>query len=163
MERLTKRDFDFITNFVKSSIDSWSIAQCLNKLQEYENLEEDGLLLKVPQIPKGKTIYWIWGDEIMPCIFKRITSCIVDYSGKVHIMCEMRTKKDRTFAHTYRRRKTEVLIKAGDTRYFYGDEIGKIVFLSRSEAKLKLREKKMASEPESHEKGYSDEGNQNHE
>lgn len=40
MERLTEREFDFTSNFVKRGIDSWSIAQALKKLQAYEDLEE---------------------------------------------------------------------------------------------------------------------------
>lgn len=35
MGRLTKKGFNFTTNFVKRDIDSWSIAQCLKKLQGY--------------------------------------------------------------------------------------------------------------------------------
>ena len=48
MERLTKKGFNFTTDFIKRDIDSWSIAQCLKKLQEYEDLEEKGLLLRLP-------------------------------------------------------------------------------------------------------------------
>ena len=48
MERLTKKGFNFTTNFIKRDIDSWSIAQCLKKLQEYEDAEEQGLLLWLP-------------------------------------------------------------------------------------------------------------------
>lgn len=40
MERLTKKDFNFTTDFIKRNIDSWSIAKCLKKLKEYENFEE---------------------------------------------------------------------------------------------------------------------------
>lgn len=37
MERLTKKGFNFTTDFIKRDIDSWSISQCLKKLQEYED------------------------------------------------------------------------------------------------------------------------------
>ena len=56
MERLTKKCFNFTTNFIKRDIDSWSIAQCLKKLQEYEDLDEQGLLLRLP-VPIGTTVY----------------------------------------------------------------------------------------------------------
>lgn len=46
--RLTKRNFNFTKDFIKRSIDSWSLAQCLKRLQEYENAEEDGMLIKLP-------------------------------------------------------------------------------------------------------------------
>ena len=48
MERLTKKGFNFTTDFIKRDIDSWSIAQCLKKLQEYEDADEQGLLLRLP-------------------------------------------------------------------------------------------------------------------
>ncbi len=37
MERLTKSGFNFTTDFIKRDIDSWSIAQALDKLQKYED------------------------------------------------------------------------------------------------------------------------------
>lgn len=54
--RLTKRNFNFNTDFIKRSIDSWSLAQCLKRLQEYENAEEDGLLIKIP-CKAGTTLF----------------------------------------------------------------------------------------------------------
>lgn len=48
MGRLTEKDFKFTSDYVASKLQSWSIAQCLNKLQKYENLEEQGLLLRLP-------------------------------------------------------------------------------------------------------------------
>lgn len=48
MGRLTKRDFIFDSHYVASHLQSWSIAECLKKLQEYENAEEDGKLLILP-------------------------------------------------------------------------------------------------------------------
>lgn len=58
MERLTIKGFNFTTDFIKRYIDSWSIAQCLTKLQEYEDLEEQGLLKKLP-CQVGDTVYRI--------------------------------------------------------------------------------------------------------
>lgn len=56
MERLTEKDFNFTSDFVKSNLQSWSIAQALKKLQEYEDLEEQGKLLKLP-CAVGDTVY----------------------------------------------------------------------------------------------------------
>ena len=56
MERLTERNFEFTSDYVKSTLQSWSIAQALKKLQEYENKEEDGLLIELP-CKVGTTIY----------------------------------------------------------------------------------------------------------
>lgn len=58
-ERLTKRNFNFTKDFIKRSIDSWSIAQCLKKLQEYENAEEDGVLIKLP-CKAGTTLFEVF-------------------------------------------------------------------------------------------------------
>lgn len=41
MERLTKRNFNFTSDFIASHLHSWSIARALSKLQEYENKLED--------------------------------------------------------------------------------------------------------------------------
>ncbi len=109
------------------------------KLAEYEDLEEQGSILIVPKISKNKTLYWIWGDEIMPVTYKRITSCVVADDGKPHIMCEMVTKKDRTFVKTYKGKLVEHTFKKGDKRYFYADDIGKTIFLMKSEAEEALK------------------------
>lgn len=109
-------------------------------VKRYEEMEEQGRILIVPQIKKNKTLYWIWGNEIMPVLFKRITSCVVDGNGKPHVMCEMGTKKDRTFVHTYRRKPVECTVKAGDKRYFYSEDIGKTVFLEKEAAEKALKE-----------------------
>lgn len=120
----------------------WTTRKCdelMSKLMHYENLEQQGRMLIVPEIPKNKTLYWIWGNEIMPVTYKRITSCTVADDGKPYIMCEMITKKDRTFIHRYRRKSVEDTIKAGEKRYFYADDIGKTIFFTRSEAKEVLK------------------------
>ena len=115
------------------------ILKMYRKLAEYEDLEEKGRLLIVPKIKKNKTLYWVWGNEIMPVLFKRITDWAVDDKGKPHIMCEMETKKDRTFVSSYKRKPVEYAFKAGDKRYFYSEDIGKTVFLTREEAEAALK------------------------
>lgn len=109
-------------------------------VKRYEKMEDNGQILMVPQIKKNKTLYWIWGDEIMPVLFKRITSCVVDDNGKPHVMCEMTTKKDRIFVQTYRRKSVEHTFKAGDKRYFYSEDIGKTVFIEKEDAEKALKE-----------------------
>lgn len=116
------------------------IQKAFEKLAEYEDLEEQGQILIVPKIKKNKTLYWIWENEIMPVLFKRITSCVVDDMGNPHIMCEMTTKKDRTFIQTYRKKPVEHTFKVGDKRYFYSEDIGKTVFLTREGAEAALKE-----------------------
>ena len=57
MERLTERGFNFTSNYVASKLQSWSISECLKKLQEYEDLEEKGLLQRLPCKVGDKAYY----------------------------------------------------------------------------------------------------------
>lgn len=117
MERLTEKDFNFTTDFVKRSIDSWSIAQCLQKLQEYENLEEQNLLLKLP-CKVGTHIYIInryWIDE-----------------GQIIGLAEC-DDVDCACFKVYEDPDTYSMVEF--------DEFGKTWFLTEEEAKRKLKEK----------------------
>lgn len=58
MERLTIKGFNFTSDFVKQVCNHGVIAQALKKLQEYEDLEEQGKLLKLP-CAVGDTVYVI--------------------------------------------------------------------------------------------------------
>lgn len=75
MERLTERNFKFTTNFVKRNIDAWSISQCLEKLQKYEDAEEQGLLIKLP-CKVGDIVYLI--NHSICETKKTPLKCIVD-------------------------------------------------------------------------------------
>lgn len=103
---------------------------------EYQRAKEEGRLHIIPNIKLYKTLYWIWGGEIMPVKYFGINGGCIDGKGKFRITCEMRTKKERTFIH----KKKDIVIKKGDARYFYADDIEKDVFLSRKEAEAKLAE-----------------------
>ena len=144
MERLTYKTNGKYLNTTSEQAPPYAIDcdvdMAITKLAEYEDLEEQGKLLIVPKIKKNKTLYWVWGNEIMPVLFKRITSCVVDDKGNPHIMCEMETKKDRTFVSSYKRKPIEYTLKAGDKRYFYSGDIGKAVFLTREDAEAALKE-----------------------
>ena len=115
------------------------LQDVLKELAEYKDLDGQGRLLIVPKIKKNKTLYWIWGNEIMPVLFKRITGCAVDNKGNPHILCEMEIKKDRTFVHTYKRKPVKNTFKAGDKRYFYPEDIGKSIFYTKEEAETALK------------------------
>ena len=113
-------------------------------LGDYDHLrdllaaEEDGRLVTMPDIPYNKTMYWIWGDEIMPVRYKGIRGGTVTKDGAYHVSCNMATKKPRSFPYTYRGKKGVNTYPAGDKRMFYADDIGKIVFLTRAEAEKAL-------------------------
>ncbi len=148
MERLTFKAHDGGIFVKDSDVKTFDVedeimhtGNAIRKLAEYEDLEEQGRMLIVPEIPKNKTLYWIWENEIMPVTYKRITSCVVADDGRPHIMCEMVTKKDRTFSETRRRKQVEYTFKKGEKRYFYADNIGKTVFFTKAEAKEALKRK----------------------
>ena len=112
------------------------LEKTFDELFKFKDLEEQGLLIKLPSIPKNKTLYWIWGKEIMPVQFKGISHGAFNKKKEFHILCKMATKKDRTFTNG----KAESTYKKGDIRYFYADEIGKTIFLTQEEAEKALEE-----------------------
>ena len=62
MKRLTEQGFDFTSDFIKRNIDSWSIAQCLKKLQYYEDLEEQKKLVMLP-CGMDTLVYRVYADD----------------------------------------------------------------------------------------------------
>ena len=92
-----------------------TIDDVIDKLAQYEELEEQGLLLRLP-CKAGNTVYSIANDgKIYPVKATREVR-IVD--GVLHIICESCKYSD--------------LVSYGD--------IGKTVFLTKSEAEAKLKE-----------------------
>lgn len=118
MERLTKKGFNFTTNFIKRDIDSWSIAQCLKKLQEYEDAEEQGLLLQLP-VKVGDTIWYVDDDDDNYPIEAKIT----------------RIEIKETYILYYTEEKEDC-----GTLGFDSDDIGKTIFLTQAGAEQKLKE-----------------------
>ena len=114
MERLTKKDFNFTTDFIKRDIDSWSIAQCLKKLQEYEDVEEQGLLLRLKCKTRDTVYYRTNNNDIYPIKINEINILNSDviYNG-YFMKC---------------------------TYEFDNSDFGKTVFLTKSEAEQKLKE-----------------------
>lgn len=58
MNRLTVRGFTFTGDYIGSHLQRFAIAQALNKLQKYEDAEEDGRLWEAP-CALGATLYMI--------------------------------------------------------------------------------------------------------
>lgn len=58
MERITVRGFTFTGDYIASNIQRFALAQALNKLQKYEDAEEDNRLWEAP-CPMGTTLYMI--------------------------------------------------------------------------------------------------------
>lgn len=117
-------------------------AQIRAELSAYRTAEEQGLLVRLPSIKRYKTLYWIWGGEIMPVKYMGIRGGCIDSNGIYHATCNIKTLKDRTFVHSVHRKLREFTYKAGDKRMFYADDLGKTVFLTREEAEEALRKEK---------------------
>lgn len=113
MERLTKRGFNFITDLAKRDVDSWVIAKCLSRLQKYEDLEEQGLLLKLP-CKVGDTVY--------------------------RIIKEFRTRRNKIISgKVYRIALTDIEMQIFIDKWQSKGIYGKTVFLTQAEAEEALR------------------------
>jgi hypothetical protein len=107
----------------------------------YYGLSEQERTVVLPDIKKGKTLYWIWVDEIMPVTYCGVRGGTVTDDGKYHIVCGMKTKKRREIPYIYRRKVGKYVYEIGDKRIFYTDDIGETVFFAREEAEAALKER----------------------
>jgi hypothetical protein len=99
-------------------------SKIVTKLADYEDAEEQGLLLKLP-VAIGSTVYVI--DSIYECKFNYDCKLSFDaYKCEEDIRCEHECKK-------YRPRETRF-------NHMMLDKIGETVFLTREEAEQKLKE-----------------------
>ena len=114
MERLTYRTTKGEAMGDSSVAD---IGDILGKLAEYEDLEEQGLLLRLP-CKVGDTVYFIYHNEVHHEEVKRFFQCNCG--------------------------KNWGIVLWGMYPDLYFDQIGKTVFLTREEAEQKL--KKMESD-----------------
>lgn len=111
------------------------------KLKEYEDLEEQGRLIKLPckeaYTESGDIVYLIYDDEVVECTHCGLSINPVD--GKAYIM--LAADED---IFPYRRPVPEYDLDPTDwcTNTIDAEvgEIGKTVFLTKSEAEAKLKE-----------------------
>ena len=116
MERLTEKSKVLDDYRLKdSSVDNCQNA--INKLGEYENLEEQGLLLRLP-CKVGDTVYSVTRDFI-----SEYTICSIE-------------KYNEGFIFNWRCKEGIYVDSIG----FKECEIGKTVFLTQAEAEQKLKE-----------------------
>ena len=101
------------------------IGDVLRKLAEYEDLEEQGLLLWLP-CKVGDTVYYISEGFIEPCTVETIfISDYTDKDGNCSYMAEIHyDREDCPYVSTE----------------IYFTDIGKTVFLTQAEAEQKLKE-----------------------
>lgn len=122
MERLTKRNSDGTVGISELRYYNYNNFQKMaQKLTEYEDLEEQGLLLRLP-CKVGDIVYSITNDgKIYPVKATREVRIV---NGVLHILCESCKYVDLV---SY-------------------DDIGKTVFLTQAEAEAKLKELRGSNE-----------------
>jgi hypothetical protein len=126
---------------IKSAEDCEQLAEWLEKSKEYQQLEEQGKLIKLPckeaYTKSGDIVYLIYDDEVVECIHCGLGINPVD--GKAYIA--LATDED---IFPYRRPIPECDLDPTDwcTNTIDAEvgEIGKTVFLTKAEAEAKLKE-----------------------
>lgn len=104
----------------------WAMADLREKLKEYEDLEEQGRLLKLP-CKVGDTV---WDNDCgRPCAY---TITAFSFGECEEYICEPVTTKEVVFYYANS--------SGSITGSFAESEIGKSVFLNKSEAEAKLKE-----------------------
>lgn len=102
------------------------IKDALEKLADYEDLEEQGRLIKLP-CKVGDTV---WDNDCgRPCAY---TITAFSFGECEEYICEPVTTKEVVFYYTN--------LSGSITGSFAESEIGKSVFLNKSEAEAKLEE-----------------------
>ena len=102
-----------------------TIDDVIDKLAEYEDLEEQGRLIKLP-CKVGDTVYYISEGFIEPCTVETIfISDYTDKDGNCSYIAEIHyDREDCPYVSTE----------------IYFTDIGKTVFLTQAEAEQKLKE-----------------------
>lgn len=117
--------FDYCNN-IDMNCEKCAIQKAFDKLAEYEDLEEQGLFLKLP-CKVGTTVYVI--DTIYECD-NDYMDCIMEFPDRYQ--CE------RGFKCEYEHEKLVVRPESFDFKML--DNFNKIVFLTKEEAEEKLKE-----------------------
>lgn len=144
MERLTESNPSWIDDELWERAcepDCEEIDAVYRKLKDYEDLEEQGLLLRLPckeaYSQSGDYVYLIYDDEVIECTHCGLSINPVD--GKAYIA--LAADED---IFPYRRPDPEHDLDPTDWRTHATDvevnEIGKTLFFTREEAEEKLKE-----------------------
>lgn len=144
MKRLTESNPSWIDDELWESAcepDCEEIDAVYRKLKDYEDLEEQGRLIKLPckeaYTKSGDIVYLIYDDEVVECTHCGLGINPVD--GKAYIT--LATDED---IFPYRRPVPEYDLDPTDwctnTNDVEVGDIGKTVFLTKSEAEAKLKE-----------------------
>ena len=127
MERLTYRGSEIMTEdgWFKPSYSCYSTKRIIERLAEYEDLEEQGLLLRLP-CKVGDTIYVNGILGVGEAEEYKVIR--VDYHSN------LATKRSEFYIEAL------LVSNPENSIGFYDKEIGKTVFLAKEEAEQKLKE-----------------------
>lgn len=119
------------------------VAELLEELKSYKDLEEQGLLLKLPckevYSKSGDEVYFIFEDEIIECIHCGLDICGSDGEGYIILGAYEDIFPYRDPDPEYDLDPTDW---CRNTNHVSLSEIGKTLFFTREEAKKKLEEMK---------------------
>ena len=145
MERLTYRGSEIMTEdgWFKPSYSCYSTKRIIERLTEYEDLEEQGLLLRLP-VKMGDTVYFL-GRKCDKCEEDYCYRCPYNRNGE---------KRDDIFVYNmvvkqFRIYNNSVYIVDTDAVWSSSEislnikQFGKTVFLTKEEAEQKLKEMEM--------------------
>lgn len=123
-ESIDSIDDDIKTNCIKCAEEHMQLAEWLEELKSYKDLEEHGLLVRLP-CNVGDTVYRVNAGAKQPIIPMTVS--------EIHFLCYKNERAVRFDAIG----KEDM----GESCYRLED-IGRIVFLTREEAEKKLKEMK---------------------
>jgi hypothetical protein len=146
-ESIDSIDDDIKTNCIKCAEEHMQLVKWLEELKSYKNLEEQGLLVRLPckevYSRSGDFVYLIYDYEIIECVHCGLG--IDPLSGKAYITLATDEK-----LFPYRSPDPEQDLDPTDWCTNATDvevsELGKTVFLTREEAEKKLEEMKKNGE-----------------
>ena len=114
-----------LTDAIKEYLEHKQVKEYLEELKRYRDLEEQGLLLRLP-CKVGDALYYISDGFIEPCTVETIfISDYTDKDGNCSYMAEIHfDREDCPYVSTE----------------IYFTDIGKTIFLTKDEAEQKLKE-----------------------
>lgn len=151
MERLTERVNDRLIMMKQDSGDNvpyyWDEGnfKVAEKLATYEDLEEQGLLVRLPckeaYSASGDMVYLIFEEEIVECVHCGLGSCPVSGEGFISLATDEHIFPYRNPDPEHDLDPTDWCTNVTDVNM---NEIGKTLFFTREEAEKKLEEMKHA-------------------
>lgn len=143
MERLTERMENAPDGESNVWVKNHDYIKASEKLAEYEELEEQGLLVRLPckeaYSASGDTVYLISEGEIVECVHCGLGICPVSGEGFISLAADEHIFPYRNPDPEHDLDPTDWCTNATDVK---ASEIGKTVFLTREEAEKKLEEMK---------------------